>query len=438
MARSKLILVPSTKMDGNKKEGRQEHNLIRLPKVSREYLDSTIKIDPTIKLELYSDTGSTETRINSSKLLTVFKAFAGDIKRCKDKGMTPEELVRVGFVTTSTFNKIAGSELLKENSIWVANDINDTVIGADPEFLLFDKDGGVIRANNVLSYHSALGCDGAMAEVRPKPAIQPEGLVKNISEILHNKNLTDPIKQYNWIAGCYHKDQSRDYPIGGHIHIGNPIQIANMGNNDRMAFFNVLNKIIDELLAVPMIKIDGAFYGAARRTKCTMGKYGYYGEWRPCDGRLEHRTLSGMWLMHPTLATCVLGTVKAIIDEVFRLVTDSKFDINYMFPDKLKGVDLWHPDFKEWKSIPLAIDMGCTADSKYMTEALHKSNASKISIQFIKNWHKRMKGLSTYETYAKYIDGLAEMLKINHKEYNRFDKSIQKNWIEGKKFIVDF
>ena len=169
-----------------------------------------------------------------------------------------------------------------------------------------------------------------------------------------------------------------------------------------------------------------------------MGKYGYYGEWRPCDGRLEHRTLSGMWLMHPTLATCVLGTVKAIIDEVFRLVTDSKFDINYMFPNKLKGVDLWHPNFKGWKDIPLTIDMGCTADSKYMTEALHKSNASKINIQFIKNWHKRMKGLSTYKTYAKYIDGLAEMLKINHKEYNKFDKSIQKNWIEGKKFIVDF
>ena len=438
MARSKLILVPSSSMDNNKKKDRSENGLIRMPKISREYLDSTMKIDPSIKVELYSDTGSTETRINSSTLLGIFKAFTEDIQKCKNDGMTPEELLRVGFVTTLTFNKITENKSSKKNNIWVANEISDTVIGADPEFLLFDKDGAVIRANNVLSFYGALGCDGAMAEVRPRPAISPEGLVKNISEILHNKEITDPIKQYNWVAGCYHKDSARDYPIGGHIHIGNPIQIANMSNDKRMSFFKVLNKIIDELLAIPMIKIDGAFYGSARRTKCTMGKYGYYGEWRPCDGRLEHRTLSGMWLMHPTLATCVLGTVKAIIDEVFRLVTASNFDINYMFPSKLQGLDLWHPNFKKWKDIPLAIDMGCIADSEYMATSLHKSNASKINAQYIKNWHKRMKGLSTYNTYAKYIDGLAEMLKINHKEYNRFDKSIQKNWIEGKKFIVNF
>lgn len=435
MAKSKLILVPSISMDDNKKKNRNENELIRLPKISREYLDSTIELDPTIGIEIYSDTGNTETRINGSKLLKVFKAFTKDIQDCREKNMTDEELTRIGFVTTKTFDKVIGAT--KKNSIWVADDINDTVIGADPEFLLFDDSGKVIRANNVLSFTGELGCDGAMAEVRPKPAIKPEELVDNISKILHNKDITNLISKYNWVAGCYHKDKSRDYPIGGHIHIGNPVQITTMDINNRLSFFKVFNKIIDELLAVPMTKIDGAFYGAARRTKCTMGKYGYYGEWRTCNGRLEHRTLSGMWLMHPTLATCVLGTAKAIIDEVFRLVVNNKFDMKYIFPSNFNEVDVWHPVFNGWKKIPLTVDIGCTSDSKYMIESLNKSNASKINPQFVKTWHKRMKKLSTYGEYAEYIDGFAEMLKINHKEYNKFDKTLQKNWIEGKKFIID-
>lgn len=436
MAKSKLVLVPSSSMDSNKKGDRREDTLIRLPKISREHLDSVISIDPSTKLELYSNTGNTKNRINTSKLLSVFRAFSKDIRGCRDKGMSSEDLLHVGFVTTSTFNKIAGNP--EKNKVWVAKDINDTVIGADPEFLLFDDDGNVIRANNVLSYNGMLGCDGAMAEVRPEPAIEPEELVRNISEIFHNQDITSPIIQYKWVAGCYHKDQSRDYPVGGHIHIGNPIQITDMNSEDRGLFFRVLNKTIDELLAIPMTKIDGAYFGSSRRTKCTMGKYGYYGEWRTCNGRLEHRTLSGMWLMHPTLATCVLGTTKAIIDEVFNLVLENKFCMNYIFPDNLKGRDLWHPDFEEWKNIPLAMDIGCVASSRYMAESLNNSNAGKINALFVKDWHKKMKRLSTYKTYAKYIDGLAEMLKINHSEYDKFDKTIQKNWIEGKKFIVDF
>lgn len=439
MAKSKLILIQSDNMDNNKKENRNEDMLVRLPKVSREYLGTTMEV------EVYLNTDNTEKRIKSAKLLNIFKAFAKDIENCKNRNMTPEEMNHVGFVTTKTFKTITDNT--KNGNIWVAKDINDTVIGADPEFLLFDQQGEVVRANNILSYHGELGCDGAMAEVRPKPAIKPEELVANILKILKNDHITNPIIPYNWIAGCYHKDKSRDYPIGGHIHIGNPIQIMNMGNSEQKSLFIVLNKIIDELLAIPMIKIDGSIHGSARRTKCLMGKYGYYGELRTCNGRLEHRTLSGMWLMHPTLATCVLGVVKAIIDEVFSLVINNKFAMDYILPSKLeeskipnelKNSNIWTANFKRWKEIPLAVDMNCILDSQHMIEILNKSEASKINTTFVNNWYKRMKTLSTYKTYAKYVDGFAEMLKINHNEYNKFDKTLQKNWLEGKKFIVDF
>ena len=440
MAKSKLILIPSDSMDTNKKKDRNEDELIRLPKVSRENLD------PALKVEVYLNTGNTEDRIKSARVLKVFKAFIKDIENCKNKDMTPEEIVRTGFVTTKTFKKITNN--LKETNIWIANNINDTVIGADPEFLLFDHNGDIIRANNVLSYNGELGCDGAMAEVRPKPAINPEELVTNISRILHRGNVAgSSIEKYNWIAGCYYKDKNRDYPIGGHIHVGNPVQIVNMDNNEQRSLFVVLNKVIDELLAIPMVRIDGATPGSARRTKCLMGKYGYYGELRTCNGRLEHRTLSGMWLMHPILATCVLGTVKAIIDEVFSLVIEHKLDSNYIFPstleesyipNELKDSSVWSINFNKWKEIPLAVDMGCIADSKYMIEFLNNSDASKINKTFVNKWYKKMKMLSTYKTYAKYIDGLAEILKINCEEYNKFDKTLQKNWLEGKKFIVNF
>ena len=220
MSKFKLILIPSNSMDENKKKDRDEDGLIRLPKISREHLGTTTKV------EVYLNTNNTEDRIKSAKLLSIFKAFTKDIEICKDKDLSPEELDRVGFVTTRTFERITND--LKKNSIWIADSINDTVIGADPEFLLFDADNNVIRANNILSYHGELGSDGAMAEVRPKPAIDPEELVTNISKILKNPDITNPIAPYKWVAGCYYKDKNRDYPIGGHIHIGNPIQIVNM------------------------------------------------------------------------------------------------------------------------------------------------------------------------------------------------------------------
>ena len=430
MARFKLLLKASASMDTNKKKDRDEDTLIRLPKISRE----SLALDEQV--EIYQDTNDALTRIDSSILLRIHQAFSKDISNTESPS---EELEHVGFVTTNVLNKImVNAKKGSDANLYITDKINDTVIGADPEFLLFDNDDKVVRANNILSYNGSLGSDGAMAEIRPIPAINPEDLVSNIRSILSDTSITGPISSYKWKAGCYHKDGARDYPIGGHIHIGNPIQVANMVPKDKEIFFAVFNKILDELLSLPMIKIDGAEEGCARRTKCTMGKYGFYGGWRPCNGRLEHRTLSGMWLMHPMMSTCVLGTAKAIIDEVFNLITETKFLADYIFPSNLDKGGLWLPEFKDWKKIPLAIDMKCTADSDYMINLLHTSNSNKISAKFIKTWYEKIQSLSTYNAYSKYIDGFFEMLKIKHSEYRKFSKNLQKNWIEGKKFIINF
>lgn len=430
MGREKLILIPSEKMDHNKKEDRNEHGLVRMSKIARDSLG----FDRSV--EIYPETDSTEKRLGGAMLLEIFQAFSEDIKKARADGMTENDLKRAGFVTTKTFQKITGSgDRIPQKNIWVTKDVNDTVIGADPEFILFDSDGNVVRANNVLSFNGPIGCDGAMAEIRPQPAISPEGLVENIRVLLADDRYVSSIKPYKWYAGCYYKDDNRDYPIGGHIHIGNPIQVARIDSDRRVDFFKSFNKILDELLSIPMIKIDGTTSGRARRTECTMGKYGYFGEFRTCNGRLEHRTLSGMWLMHPTLSTLVLGTAKAIIDEVYRHVADKDFDLEYMFPRKFRGGGVWSDGFEQWGEIPLVADIGCTLSSKAMIDYLHKSDANKISPKFLKAWRDRMRRLSTYKMYSTYIEGLYDVLVNSVKTFHNCNKSIQRNWLEGAKFL---
>jgi hypothetical protein len=46
-----------------------------------------------------------------------------------------------------------------------------------------------------------------------------------------------------------------------------------------------------------------------------------------------------------------------------------------------------------------------------------------------------MRKLSTYGMYSKYIDGLYEVLKNSSKAFQDYDKSLQKNWLEGAKFL---
>ncbi len=430
MSRKKLTLIPSKRMDSNKKESRNEHGLVRMSKVARSFMEFGEHV------EVYPQTNSVEKRLGGSMLLNIFQAFSEDIKEAREAGVSEEELMRVGFVTTKTFQKITGETDKSQNkNIWISDDVNDTIIGADPEFLLFDNNNNIVRANNVLSFNGPIGCDGAMAEVRPKPAISPEDLTENIRILFADEKYSGKIKEYNWIAGCYFKDYNRDYPIGGHLHIGNPVQLTRIDLDKRMHFFKSFNKIIDELLAIPMIKIDGADLGRARRTECTMGKYGYFGEFRPCNGRLEHRTLSGMWLMHPTLSTLVFGTAKAIIDEVYRHVAHKNFDLEYMFPSGLRNAQIWAPEFDRWQDIPLVKDIGCVCSSKDMIELLHKSAAARITPKFLKNWHNRMSKLTSYPLYAKYVDGLYEVLKNSTKAFQDYNKSLQRNWIEGAKFL---
>ena len=416
-------------MDGNKKESRNEHSLVRMSKQTRENMSFGDSV------ELYPITEDVSTRLGRSTMLDIYQAFQEDLKAARENGLSPEELKRVGFVTTNTYNKITGTKTTTKENIWITDSASDTVIGADPEFMLFDSEGKVIRANNVMPFSGMIGCDGAMAEIRPKPAITPEGLIENIRSLLVDEKLITPIKSYKWMAGCYFADDNRDYPVGGHIHVGNPIRIAKISEQQRFRFFWSFNKILDELLAIPMIKLDGTKNGKARRVECKVGKYGFFGGVRMSNGHLEHRTLSGMWLMHPHVATAVAGTTKAIVDEVYKLVSENKYNMEYMFPNQFHSTNVWSSEFSKWPEIPLVNDMGCRLSSAEMISFLHDSKAERISNRFLEAWYERMKGLSTYKTYSKYVDNLYDILKIKTKAFTDHDRDIKKAWVDGADFL---
>jgi len=437
MGKKQLILVPSSSMDSNKKKDRNENGLVRMSATARDNMGF---IDDSV--ELWPDKCSTEDRMNKAVLLGIFHAFKGDIKQLKGMirsgELTEAEAKRVGFVTTKTYNRICGNSTT--GSVWISKDISDTVIGSDPEFVIVDPNdhSRILFASDYLPKNGQIGHDAPLAEIRPKPEISPEALVANMTGIFSDKKLTKAISEFTWLAGCYFEDPNRQYTTGTHIHVGNPKQLVKSSSEVRNSFYKVMNKILDELLALPMIKADGS-EGPKRRTKKSVYTgYGFYGGFRTEHGRLEHRTLSGMAMLHPMLTVAVFGTAKAIIDEAFRRAGDSKFDGAYILPSKFRRRGLWKPEFNEWDEIPLANDMQCITGSEKMLKLLTSSDSRAISAPFLRKWYTKLRSMSTYNEYSKYIDGLYEILKIKTKELTGWDRRIKKNWLEKKKFIVNF
>lgn len=431
--RKKLILVASERMDANRKEDRNENGLVRMSSTARDYMGFHDD-----HVELWPAGASGEERLTKSLSLKIFHAFSDDIRKLKrDNKITNEKYKRVGFVTTRTFNKICGDGRTRSDDIWISDDIHDTVIGADPEFLLFDEENKIVHAHSVLPHIGEIGSDGAMAEVRPHPEVSIDKLVRNMGKIFEGNIDRNEIINCKLIATCYHEDSRRGYPVGGHIHIGNPIQLVKKSNTVKTGFYNVTNKIIDEYVTVPLVKLDGPD-GAKRRSKDKLHSgFGHFGDFRTDHGRLEHRSLSGIWLLHPSISKAVLGTTKAVTDEVFRLIADYQFKEEYILPNGFVNTNLYNLNFSSWDKIPLAIDMSCTKPSKWVAEMLKKSDEKTINKAYVTKLHSKLKTLSTYEGSREYIDGFCDILRISYKELSEWNRDIRNNWLGDRKFLVD-
>lgn len=433
MGAHKLILVSSDRMDGNKKEDRNEHGLIRMSARTRDYMNFNKEY-----VEISAEN-------KPPMLLKVFRAFSDDLKWVKEN-YSSEEQKQVGFVTTKVLEAITGDRKEKSD-IWVSDDTDNVVFGVDPEFLIKSKESGnIIPAINLLHHVGELGADGAMGEVRPAPSSNPDTLVNNIKNIFQDKKYKSLITDYTLHCACYEKTGERDYPVGGHIHVGNPVDVLSVGFPDREFIYKTFNKILDELIAVPLSKLDFGDPGKNRRTNCAMspgGGYGYFGEYRLAfnpgedmsNSRLEHRTLSGMWLIHPTVAKATLGAAKAVIDEVWKCLKNNEFKTEYAFPEKYRQEKVWKPEFDRWNEFQLCKDLRCEMSSMEVMDLLYSSQRNTISKKFMATWLSKMKKLTTYKKYEEYINLLYEILCVSSSELQKNSRVIQENWLGNKKFI---
>ena len=223
-----LILVISERMDSNKKRDRNENGLIRMGSKARDVLGlSGEKV-----VEVWPDTDAKD-RINRSRSLEIFQAYSSDLKKAK-QSMSEDDFLLVGFVTTNTFNYVCKDGRKKKQNIWLADSIEDTIIGGDPEFILMNDDGTIQYAAEIsgFSYDAALGSDGPLAELRPDPAISVDDFVDNMHTILCEHPNTKIIDPYRWVGGCFFNEKragneiASSWPAGGHIHIGTPVQLA--------------------------------------------------------------------------------------------------------------------------------------------------------------------------------------------------------------------
>jgi hypothetical protein len=432
-----LIILPSALMDGNKKQERSEDTLVRMSKATRDTLTSD-----NILLS----------GVAEKKQLEVFKAFTKDMIRVRqfvlEGTINHEDVTRIGFVSSNTFKKLGGqghfldlSKIPKEKPKEKPEIVIDKfLIGTDPELLLI-KDGNIVNASSIEGFnkYAKFGSDGAAAELRPNPAFTAEDLVKNIKEILQDKTVNAKLHGIDLISACYYEDKIRDYPVGTHIHIDNPKQIAALPVAERYKLFAVTNKILDELLTVPMIRLDGTL-GHNRRAKCKMsmangynggnyGKgYGYFGEWRECNGRLEHRSLSGLVMANPEIATAVFGTAQAIAEASYGVALKNNLDTAFILPDNFKRETLFNKTFKGWGKIPIAEILQCTASSKEISDLMDASDRSVISQEYIKQWLVKIRKLPTYAKFSNYIEALGEILSASDKALDSLETKIKTTW----------
>jgi len=417
-----IILVVSKKMDKNATVNKRsnEHKLIRLGKRAREYLG--LVEDKAV--ELWPD-GTVNDRANRSRVLSIYQAYSADLKEIK-KNMSKEDYLRVGFVTSNTFKYLCKNVTNKAN-IWLADSIDDIIIGADPEFALLDNNKLVYAGHIGLDYRGSLGADGPLAEIRPNPEIDVDQFINNIKNIVRkHKNLTF-INKYSWYADPYFTNDNTEYGIGGHIHVGTPklaIYPIESNSDHTYVMFGILHYLLNYFVAIPFMQIEGIEKSIYRRSATV---YGHSDDFRTDRARLEYRVLSGTWLKHPTIAKAVIGTAKAVAEAYYKYI-DGVSAKNIQKPFKFLNLKYLSDRLCNLNvSKELNVDMA-GSDIRCILE-----NGDGLNNDILQRIFKRLKGLPTYDKYSEYVDLFIELVKYTSRDGPTFSPYFKTVWKRNTK-----
>lgn len=376
---------------------KREQNTIRFPRRTRETFGFS---NNTVVL------GKGEYQLD----LEVKKAYQPDVQRLVRKlqrgEFTAEEALAVGFVTRSVQQRFSRRQ---GPSVWVSDGVESVTIGADPEFGLVGNGGILARGNRVVPHTGKFGSDGPSVEVRPAPSNSHLKTVSNISHILDNPPKS--VEEFRWVGGATYEDCNRVYWFGGHIHLGRPLQLKAQHAHP---CYGKIATALDGLLAFPLARFDmpNPHY---RRDGCPY-RYGRAGDIRadyPEQDRFEYRVLSGLWLVHPTLAKIVLGTAKAVTETAYSRIADAKFDLDWIQGPASRKSLLGSFKLKGMREIHGIIN---------------RAKAEDVTDDHIRAWERWVRSLDRFDDYAEEIEALIELVKAVPKKLNL---DIRKNWRGG-------
>lgn len=400
-----LLLLPSKTMDRWAVKNSQEHNRIRLSKRARVYYRPSSSSN--VKITVHGKSG--QLRLN------IYQAALKDVKRT---GRTKAK--KVGFVTTKTYNSLMGEPETSSEAIWISESAQTITVGCDPEFVIVDSSGEAMYADNIIPYElreGPFGSDGPCVELRPPPSNKISEVVESMKSLLNaNAHL---IEKYSWLGGASytHPTMNRSFYVGGHMHFGLPrgIKFANTNIQKRVV------RILDELVAVPLVRIDAPNPSMRRTIPCSgSGKiYGAFGDIREGSYKFEWRVPSGIWLIHPDLAECVLTTAKAVVEEVWKRFEDNDKDTEFMMSVTRKN--------------NLQNSFGCE-DSEKIRKIINNSKFSDVSTTQVRKQYQKLKDMATYNKYSPQIDEFINICCSKSMPPSKQRLNLKSGWINNKPF----
>lgn len=211
----------------------------------------------------------------------------------------------------------------------------ELVIGADPEFLLADRER-LIPAADFFGKHGKVGTDGHnfTGELRPDPGRTPEECMANLHVLIDS--LAHSVSGNNVIGGCYPEDMTgKAEPLGGHIHF--------CEEAPRWTEQWVKEAIIT-FLGIPTMIMEGE-QGYVRRMASSL--YGQLNNFRDprsknpnAHGGYEYRS-PGSWISDPAMARWVFSVAHMLQES---LVAENVPKIPWISEvNELVGAREWRP-----------------------------------------------------------------------------------------------
>lgn len=391
-----LRLIASAKMSES-----QEEDSIRFPRRAREsYGFSNSKV--LIGKGYYEVS------------LKVKKAYREDIQQLahmiRSGKLSEDEAKCVGFVTRKTRDRVTRKK--GDGDIWITEGINAITVGADPEFGLIGNDGMLVRGRDIVSHAGKFGSDGPSVEVRPSPSVNHIEVVKNMGQILLNPPAA--ADKYRWRGGATFKDASRVYWFGGHVHLGRPSQIDAA---DAGPIYERIATVLDGLLALPMVRFDTP-EPYLRRNGCKYN-YGKAGDIRsdyPEQNRFEYRVLSGLWLVHPTLAAIAIGAAKCITETAYSRAAAEGFD------------PVWSTNSSSKKGLLKSFGLQNLNETRSL---INNARGTEITEDRLSSWERAVKRLDRFDEYKQELTALIALSKEDPEIIEAsIDLDVKKNWQE--------